>query len=277
MSEDYEDVWQLVSSSIDISREEFENLVNKVYEKASNLVTKRAAAIVVARDLGVNTALLMYPPIRGRVLEVSPTKYSSSASGETPYVLFTLVNNDGRYLCVAFGQEHIEKLKQYEDRPVELRGYTRVKLTKYTMIKVTEKSEIIPLDENAVPPLNMLKPAFSESLKNLEDNPGSYLVKAVVIEEQTSEYFTCPICGRNIDLRGEEWVCPEHGVVDPVIRRVYRFLLSDKTGVYPAVYFGEIDRPSILNKLIVFKGFMRGGEIQISKIYEISEEDAISL
>ncbi len=277
LSDNYEDVWQLVSLSVDITKEEFDRLVRKIYEKSGQMVTLRAAAIVVARDLGINTSVLMHPPIRGRILEVSPVKYTTSTGSETPYVLFTIVNENDRQLCVAFGEEHIKTLKEMEDKPVELRGYTRARLRKYNMIKVTEKSEIVPLDENVVPPVEKLTPAWANTIKQLEENPGAFIVKGVVIEEQISEYFTCPICGKSVDIRDEEWTCTDHGVIEPIMKKIHRYLISDKSGEYPAVYFGELDFETVLNKLIIFKGYMKSGEIQISKIYKVSEEDVISL
>ena len=276
MKEDYEDIWELVKDSVDISREEFDNLVNRVYEKAANFINKRAAAIIVARDLGVDTSLLMYPPIRGRILEVGPIKYSKSPSGgETPYVLFTLVNEDDRLLCVAFGTHHIERLRMLEDKPIEIRRYTKARLRKYTMIKVTEGSEIRELDESAIPPITDLEKAWAKRLDEMKNSPGSFIAKGVVIDEQVTEFFACPECGKSLDIIEDNWYCPEHGFVEPNVKKRYRYLLSDKSGVFPAVYFGEINKPSILNKLIVFKGYMRNSEIQISKIYSISEEEIL--
>ena len=278
MNEYYEDVWELISSSnAGVSREEFEDLVKRVYERSQGKITKRAAAIFVARQLGVDTSILMYPPIRGRVLEVSPVKYSSSQSGGSPYVLFTLVNETNRFLCVAFGDRHIEFLRSREEKVVELRGYTRVKLRKYSMIKATERSELIELSDDSLPPLIELKPAWGENLKSLEGILGSYILDAVVVDEQVSEFFTCPECGRSVDLVDSDWVCPIHGVIDPQVKQVRRLLISDESGEYPAVYFGELEWSSILYKGIIFKGFMREGEIQINKIYKVTEEDQLTL
>jgi len=278
LREDYEDVWEIVSSSnADIDKEEFDELVQKVYEKSQGKITKRAAAIFVARQLGVDTSILMYPPIRGRVLEVSPVKYSQSQSGGTPYVLFTLVNESNRYLCVAFGERHINFLKEREDKVVELRGYTRVKLRKYSMIKATERSEIIELSDDILPPVTELRPAWGENLKSLENTLGSFILDAVVIDEQVSEFFTCPECGRSVDLINSDWVCPVHGIIDPQVKQVRRLLISDESGEYPAVYFGELEWSSILYKKIIFKGFMREGEVQINKVYKVSEEDQLQL
>lgn len=277
MEDFYEDVWNLVASSnVGVSREEFEELVKKVYERSKENITMRAAAIFVARQLGVDTSILTYPPIRGRVLEVGPVKYSSQG-GRTPYVLFSLVNESNRYLCVAFGDAHINFLREREDRAIEIRGYTRVKLTKYSMIKVTERSEMYDISESSLPPIQELKPAWGENLKALEGNPGSFLLDAIVIDENILEYFTCPECGRSVDLVDSDWVCPIHGSVEPNVKQMRRLLISDESGVYPAVYFGEIDKGSILYKKIIFKGFMREGEVQINKIYFVSEEDQLSL
>ena len=73
--ENYEDIWEIVSKAFpSLTREEFDNLVEDVYKKAKSFLTKRAAAMIVARNLGVDTSQIAYPPIIGRLLEVGPVK-----------------------------------------------------------------------------------------------------------------------------------------------------------------------------------------------------------
>jgi len=275
--ENYEDVWEIVKQSISISKEEFDKLVNEVYNKAQAYLTKRAAALIVARNLGVDTSQVAYPPVIGRLIEVGPVKRSRSPRGETPYVLFTIVNEEERIPCVAFGEHHVDLLRKSDDKVLMLRKYTKAKLKKYTLIKVTEESIIDILDDSRLPPITDLAPAWAESLAAMKESRGTYVVRVLVIDESTTEYFACPICGRSLELVDSEWLCPEHGEVEPEVKKVWRYIVSDKTGTFPAVYFGEPKEPSLMDRLVVLKGYFRDDELQIQKIYWVSEKEVVSM
>ncbi len=272
---EYNDVWELVKSSIDISKEQFDKMVMDVYNKAQSYLTLRAAALIVARNLGVDTSQVAYPPITGRLIEVGPVKKSRSPRGETPYVLFSIVNEENRISCVAFGEHHINLLKNSDDKVLRLRKYTKAKLRKYTLVKITEDSIIEVLDDNKLPPIIDLKPAWVDNLSELKEKRGTYLVKVLVIDESTTEYFACPICGKGLELVDSDWICPEHGEVEPEVKKVWRYLVSDRTGTYPAVYFGDVSEGSLMNRLVILKGYFRNDELQIQKIYWVSEEELI--
>ncbi len=276
--EEYEDIWELVKRNItSITREEFDKLVEDVYNKARSFLTKRAAALIVARNLGIDTSQVAYPPIIGRLIEVGPVKKSRSPRGETPYVLFTLVNEEERIPCVAFGDNHVNLLRQSDDKVLRIRKYTKAKLRKYTLIKATEDSIIDILEDSKLPPITDLAPAWAASLKFMKENRGTYVVKVLVIDESTSEYFSCPICGRGLDLIDSEWICPEHGEVEPEVRKVWRYIVSDRSGTYPAVFFGDPPEPSLMDKLVVLKGYFKNEELQIQKIYWVSSEEVVKM
>ncbi len=276
-NENYEDVWEIVKQSISISKEEFDKLVSEVYNKAQAYLTKRAAALIVARNLGVDTSQVAYPPVIGRLIEVGPVKRSKSPRGETPYVLFTIVNEEERIPCVAFGEHHVDLLRKSDDKVLMLRKYTKAKLRKYTLIKVTEESIIDILDDSRLPPITDLAPAWTESLVAMKESRGTYVVRVLIIDESTTEYFACPICGRSLELVDSEWLCPEHGEVEPEVKKVWRYIVSDKTGTFPAVYFGEAKEPSLMDRLVVLKGYFRDDELQIQKIYWVSEKEVVSM
>lgn len=273
--DEYNDVWEIVKSSVNISKEQFDRMVMDVYTKAQSYLTKRAAALIVARNLGVDTSQVAYPPIIGRLIEVGPIKRSKSPRGETPYVLFSIVNEDDRIACVAFGEHHINMLRESDDKVLRLRKYTKARLRKYTLVKITEESIIEILEDDKLPSILDLKPAWVNNLKELKDRRGTYLVKVLVIDENTTEYFACPICGRGLELYESDWICPEHGEVEPEVKKVWRYLVSDRTGTWPAVFFGEVDKSSLMNRLVILKGYFRNDELQVQRIYWVSEEELI--
>jgi len=270
--QDYDDIYEVVKSKTGLSKEEFKEKVESVIKDYEEFITPRAAALIVAKDLGIDTEEIINPPVTGRLLEVGPIRKTSGVSGETPYVLFVVVNENSRIWCVAFGEENIRKLRELDDMVIKIRGYTRAKIRGREWVRVTEKSTIEVLEDETLPKITELKTAWAESLKAAKESFGSFIVKAAVVEEDTSEYFACPICKKSLDVSDSEFVCQEHGPVEPIVRKVYHYVISDPSGMFPAVFFGEPPLESLFKKIIITKGYFKGDEFQISKIYEVKEK-----
>lgn len=123
------------------------------------------------------------------------------------------------------------------------------------------------LDESSVPPIWELGMARVASLKDMTESSWTWIVEVVVVNQDVTEYNSCPTCGKSVELRDEGWVCGVHGLVDAQVRKVLHLHVADSSGVYPAVYFGEPFGEGLFKKRIVVKGYFRGGELQISKFY----------
>ena len=276
--ESYDDIYELVKSNVELSRDEFEELVDRVYMLNEGKISRRAAAILVAKKFGVDTTDIMYPPIIGRLIEVGPVRKAKSPSGITPFVLFAIVNENQRVQGVAFGEHHVNLLRANEDKPLLIRGYTKARLERYSGIKITERSIIKILDESTVPPLISLAPAWLPSLKSLKETKGAWLVRAVVIDQATTEYTACPLCGKAVDMVDDKWICSEHGEIDmPKSEKIWRFMLSDGSGVFVAVYFRELPYETIVNREIVLKGYFKDDELYIMRIYKVSAEEVVKV
>ncbi|MHA1581368.1 MAG: hypothetical protein ACTSYM_02505 [Candidatus Baldrarchaeia archaeon] len=277
MMEDFsavEDVWERIKNQVSVSKEEFLNKVRELSKKLSWKANLRALALIVAKNLGADISPILVEPKRGRILEVGPIRVSSSRGQETPYCIFVLVNEDERLWSVAFGEENVEKVRSLEDKPVEILNYTLTSVRGRRLLRVTENSKIIELSEDVLPPLPDLKPAQAASLKEVLEGKGSYVVSFIVVEEDMVEYPSCPVCKRSVDMVESEWVCPTHGSVEPEMRKVYHYYIADDSGTYSAVFFGEPPRERITGTKVTAKGYFKGEEFQISKIYRI--EDLVS-
>ncbi len=275
--ESYDDIFDILKDLTNISRDEFERMIDEILQKHENLISRRGAAIIIARKYGINTSEIIYPPIIGRLIEVGPVRTAKSPSGQTPFVLFALVNEEKRIQGVAFGEHHVNLLRSNEDKPLRIRGYSKARLERYSGIKITERSTIEVLDDNVLPPIEKLSSAWAPSLKFIKENRGAWLVKCIALDQFSTEYPACPICGKAIDMIEENWVCPEHGSIDtPKYEKIWRFVLSDKSGVFPAVYFKELPRESLVNRMIVVKGYFKDEEFYIMKFYSVSEHEVIT-
>ena len=267
---DYEDVWKTVHEKFGLSKEDFEKKVNEIIKQFGGFITARAAALIVARDLGVSAEQVLNPPLIGRLLEVGPVKKSVTSRGETPYVLFIIVTEKERLWSAAFGEENVKILRESDDEVLRISNYGKAVVRGRDLIRVTEKSKIEILDDDSFPSTVKLNPAWAESLKYASENRGTFVVKAVVISEEVTEYFACPICKKSVEMTDSEWYCPEHGKVEAEIRKIHHYELADKSGIYPAVLFSIEEQEKFFKKAIITKGYFKGNEFQMSKIYKIA-------
>ncbi len=263
MSKEVVEIWKVIKDQIPISKEEFIEKVEDLRRKVK--LNDRALAILAANKLGADVRDLLHPPIVGRVLYMSPVRLTVEG---VPYRLLTLVDENRRYFCVAFGEKNISKLEDSEDRVVKISRYVETRLGGEKAFRAAESSKVEVLPDDALPPITRLKPAWA-SLAVAIKSKGYRLVKFAVIDEQTSEYLACPICGRSLDTRDSDLYCPEHGLVrEPDSRKVFRYRVADKSGIFSAVFFGESPE-SLTSKLVTAKGYGKDDDFHIIKIYKI--------
>lgn len=268
--EGYEDIWKAVESQTGLKKEDFEKKVKSVLEAMGNLIQPRAAAMIVAKDLGVDITQVIIPAITGRVIEVGPVRKSSGRE-ETRFCIFVVVNEKERIPCVAFGDEHVNLVRNSDDKVVKITNYTIATLKERDLVRVTESSKIEILNDNELPSILKLEKAWAPNLKYIMEERGVYIIKAAIIEEDVTEYQACPICKKRLDFVEMNWVCQEHGVVDPEVRKINRYQIADTSGIYSAVYFGQPPQDSLYKKIVIMKGYFKDNEFQISKFYEIKE------
>jgi len=256
-------IWENIKDQVSISEEEFLEMIRKTMEKVN--VDEKAAALIVAKKLGIEAVDLIFPPIVGRVLEVGPIRQTRSGAA---YRLFSLVNKNELRLCVAFGENHTKRIGELEDKVIKISRYVVARTTMGELTRLTEASKLEELEDSSLPPIYELPPAKAPTLKKLKEGRVR-IAEATVVMDQTIEQSVCPICGRIVSLTEEEWICDVHGPVDPELRTVHRLQVADLTGLYPAVYYGE--ESGLEDKKLVFKGGFRGDELHIYKIYKMEE------
>ncbi len=271
-----EEIWEKIKDQIPISKEEFFDRVTRLARRLNWKANIRALAIVVAKELGADVSSILVEPKKGRILEVGPVRITRSRGEETPYCIFVLVNEDERLWCVVFGAENVEKVRQLEEKPVLIENYTLTSVRGRTLLRVTERSKITELDEEELPPILQLKPAWAENLKSMTQARGAFIVSVLILEEEIMEYPSCPYCKRSLDMTDSEWLCSVHGPIDqPEMRKVYHYFVADDSGTYPAVFFGDPPQEGLAGKRVILKGYFKDSELQIMKFYEIEEVEEI--
>ncbi len=264
-SDRVENVWLQLKDSVAYARADFLLRVEELAKKLN--ITMEVAAYIIAKEQGVDISGFLAPAKRGRILGVGPIKVSRAGGEAIPYCLFTLVNEEERVLGCAFGDRAAE-LRDLEDRAVEIARYTMARSTRHKMLRVTERSEVKVLGEGAVPLAWKLRTAKAGSLKEMSGSSWTWVIEVVVVDEDVTEYRSCPTCGRSVELKDEGWVCGVHGLADAQVRKVLHLHVADSSGMYPAVYFGEPPGEGLFKKRIIVKGYFREDELQITRFYE---------
>ncbi len=262
------EAWRQISDKVSIGKEEFLRRVHELHERLKKSIPLEAAAYIVAKELRIEMPALL-PTVRGRILESGTIR--KSKRDQTPYCLFTLVNERERILGVAFGEEKIGEVKRLDDVPVEITNFSLVRTKpKESMVRVTGSTNIKVLDEKVMPPIEEMKAAMAGSLGEMMKSGRTFVTSAIVADEESREYQACPECSRAVNYVSPDWICQIHGKIEPRKSVINHLKLADKSGMYPAVYFGELCE-GLFKKMVTLKGFMLQGELQIGKIYEVLE------
>ena len=262
------EVWESIKDRVPVTFEKFMEIFEELKGKYGEMLSDKALAIMAAKRLGVSVSTIFSPPIIGRVLEVGPVRTKG-----TIYRLFTVVDEVKRYFCVAFGPEHIQKLEMLEDKVVRITNYVVARMGDRVLYRVTEASALEELPDGFMAETYELPPARVPSLEFLKKQRGQRVFTAVVLHQEYTENLVCPECKRPLTLTEEdEWYCQTHGVVEePERRRIYRYQLADKSGVYQGVYFGTPPEENLEDYVITAKGYFRGEDLYITKIYKFEK------
>ncbi|RLE79066.1 MAG: hypothetical protein DRJ52_09190 [Thermoprotei archaeon] len=252
--------------------EEFYRVFERLKKRYRGKLSERAIALIAAKKLGVDVTDILYPPIRGRVLSIGPVKVKPDGS---QYRLFTLVTENRRYLCVAFGEEHVRKLDELEDRAVKISRYVIASFRDTRIYRVTERSLMEEIPDEELPPIIYMPAAWVSSIKEIISRKVPGVIEVAVLDSDITENMVCPECGRIVEYVEETWVCAVHGSVEPEIRRFSRYHIADKSGVYLATKVGEEELPELHTAIV--KAYPKGlEEVLITKVYQVKpiEEEA---
>jgi replication factor A1 len=283
------DMVKEISKAAGLPEEDIKKKVEEKQIELSGLVSPEGAAYIVGKELGVNLIKEtvdrrlkirnVIPGMRsidvtGRVIRISKRR-DFEKDGRLRGVVNVMLGDETGVLGLSLWNEEIEVLNNLGINVGEVinvrNGYVKEngrggaeirlgragKITK-SGIKMPEISEISD-DYGAV------------KAKNISDisEEGYAEVRGSLVQVFGRNPFfeVCPKCETRLEKVGNEWVCKEHGKIEPKYNLVLSGVIDDGSGNIRAVFFREvaervfgIDMAS-LRKLVLDSD-------EISKIYE---------
>jgi len=289
----YNKIIEKVASSSGLDSSEIERKVEAKRAKLSGLISREGALQVIAAELGVNFDNEKFkidellPGMRkvhvcGKIVRLFPVRSFTSKSGQEGKVLnFILADNTASIRVVLWDTKHIELIENgtlKEGDSVEvLNGSMRegeIHLGSFSQFKKSnEVFDSVSMDKkSAVKPIVEFK---------VNDNVS---VRAFIVQSFDPRFFrVCPECKKKVSGEGSNFICDNHGNVNPEKRALINVVIDDGTESVRAVLFHEnlkvlgidaYDEPDVLimqKQNILGQEFIFSGEVRTNKFFNNTE------
>ncbi len=257
-----EDIIKEIESKTGLSKEEIENKINEKYDELSGLVTKEGAALIVARDLGLDFIIEkkrrlqiknIFPGMKninviGRIFKISPIIEFSRQDNTKGKVCNIFIADETGYFRLPLWNDQVkifeEGLIKVGDVVQVVGGIARenifgdieISLGRFGNIRTIEDlNEIISLEDINKKFFSL--PKERVFIKDLEVGMNCLIIGTIVKLFKGKFIFdVCPICGSSIKNK----ICQNHGEVDPKKAIVVSGIIDDETSSIRFVLFREI-------------------------------------
>jgi len=300
-----EEMLNEIEAKSGLSKTEIMNRIHSKQDELSGLVSLEGAAHLVARDLGIDLLKIkertyslkdVKPEMRNlnlkvRINSITPTREFKKKDGTIGKVCNLMVSDGTGGAKIPLWDKQTEivesslnigdviQLKNVSSRENSLGGLEIV-LSKLSNITKIEDDSLLPSIQH-----------LSKRLELKNVNEGSCVLKAMIVDVFNTSpiFYSCPTCKSKVEKIDDEYVCKEHGKIEPNINMVVTGVIDDGTGTIRSVFFRDaavditdLDPKTIASlpqeeaiKMIkenaLGKEFLFKGRIQKNKIFETLE------
>jgi len=254
----YEEIVEEICRKVGISRGEVEKKVMERISELSGLVTKEGAAMLVAREFGLNlfrkTDLKIKDidfgmknfNVRGRIFRISRIVEFQKSNGERGRVVNLFISDGTGYLRIPLWNDQVDLVEsgnlKIGDTIQVVNAFARENIFGELEISLGKYGKIVKITDKDLPSLEEIEEFIGKNKRNRveisELNIGFYEIVGTVVHIFRSRFLfsVCPICNSRL----EENICPLHGEVEPQQQIVISGIIDDGTGNIKFVLFREI-------------------------------------
>ncbi|MFW9922226.1 MAG: DUF2240 family protein [Candidatus Thorarchaeota archaeon] len=194
------------------------------------------------RDRDVNVKALVV-----RVQEIRTFAKNDGTEGQVLNI--GISDNTGSTRLVAWDDKAVELENLEEMSPIEiLHGYTKegnqgVEIHLGTLSSVRKSSNLGSIDPSKIKKDAQQKSEVKRTdMVDLEENEFSEIRGTILkVYEGKMYYNSCPECKKKVtESDSGEWICDEHGNIDPQQTIFYSVALDDGTGCVRVTFFREL-------------------------------------
>jgi replication factor A1 len=227
-----------IAKSSNLAKEEIEKKVEAKKAKLSGLISKEGAAQIIAAELGVsfeNQDLKiseLIPGMRkvnviGKIIELFPIREFEKNGKSGKVCSFVLADETGNTRTVLWDTNHISLIESGEialDSVVEIKNASmrdsEVHLSGFSELrKGTQKLENVKTEKQS-PKKDLIEASVGQEIQ----------FRGIVVSMYPARFYNvCPECNKKANQEGEEFVCGEHGKIQPKKRAILNLVMDDGT------------------------------------------------
>ena len=114
------------------------------------------------------------------------------------------------------------------------KGLPEIRLSRAGGLKILEQSDIPEIKIGNRTGIKRIK------ITDLEESTYSQVKAALVQIFDTNNFYTvCPKCGKKVTKEGDDFICTQHGKVEPKYSMVFSGVIDDGYGNIRAVFFRD--------------------------------------
>ena len=236
--QNYDLLLDRIAKASTLSREEIESKVEDKKAKLSGLISKEGAAQIIAAELGVNfedqdlKLSELMPGMRkvnvvGIIIEIFPVREFEKNGNKGKVCSFVLADDTGNCRTVLWDANHISLI---ENKELEIGSTVEIKnaSTRDSEIHLGSFGEL----NKSTQVLENVKTEKVVAKKDLLGVVAGQEIQfrgIVVAMYPVRFYSVCPQCNKKANQEGEDFVCKEHGKIQPKKRAILNLVIDDGT------------------------------------------------
>lgn len=241
-----------ISSESGLDEEEIMRHIEDKREELSGLISEEGAAYIVAKELGVAIVKqerldiahvlpgMQNVDMIGKITRISPVREFSTEKAKGRVANITIADETGSVRMSLWNDEisGIEGLEVGD--VVRARGYVKEDNLGNPEIRLGRYGSLMKSDED-VTVKEIRRSVERTSISQLTEG-GYKEMRAPLLQifESNLFYEICPTCKRRVKLgENDEFVCSDHGVVEPDYGLIVSGIADDGTGSIRIVFFNE--------------------------------------
>ncbi len=277
-----EEIKEKIAKEANLTREEVDKKIEDKILELSGLVSAEGAAYIVAKEEGLNLLEKrdrglkiknVIPKMRsvevvGKVIDISDVREFDKGDKKGKLKSITIGDETGQIRVVFWNDKVIltENLKEGDVIRIK-RGYTKANSFGIPEIHMGTGSSIEA--ENKDIKLGETKEvktfSIGERKKLKEIKEGDFIeTRAAIVSILENEFYTCPNCNSKLEEINGNYVCKDHGKVEPNKNLIIKGYLDDGFATLKFVAFRElaekIKSENLIGKDKIFIGRIKKNE-----------------
>ncbi|PSG99973.1 MAG: hypothetical protein BRC28_01870 [Nanohaloarchaea archaeon SW_4_43_9] len=254
-----EQIIEKIVEETDLEEDEVEEKVEEKMEEFEGLVSEEGAIHLVGKEAGVQIAEsgdqalkvenivpdMRKVNIKARVMNVSDINTFERDDDEEDGKVrnITLGDDTGTIRLTLWDEQTEIAEKVEEDDAIGISGaYTVEDNQDNAELRLGDSAQVKMVDDDEVPEVESGREITEASIREVRSKNAEYKVKGMIMDVYTSSpfYSQCPECGSTVREDDDgEYICEEHGEVEPDKALAMSIVLDDGTGNTRVVMFGD--------------------------------------